>query len=145
LILLFDEFGDAGRVPNMAAALALYRSKNVAIVAGIQTYSLMEAVYREDWKAVRDGFGTLIVMTANLPDEMQGQLTRQLGQRSEVHSGLAVQLNSGGPSLTVSAGSDQARDLVPLDQWGAWSEGHACLVRGRRPTWWVPRAIPLVG
>jgi type IV secretory pathway TraG/TraD family ATPase VirD4 len=47
LVLLLDEFGDAGRIPNMAQALATYRSKGVAIVAGVQSFALMESVYGE--------------------------------------------------------------------------------------------------
>jgi MYXO-CTERM domain-containing protein len=35
LLLLMDEFGDAGRVANMGQALALYRGKGVSIVAGV--------------------------------------------------------------------------------------------------------------
>jgi hypothetical protein len=139
LLLLLDEFGDAGRVPNMASALALYRSKNVAIMAGVQTYSLLKTVYRGEWEAVRDGFGTVFVLTANLPKHMYEPLSRELGCFTV--RPLSLQWGAGGPS--VSLGSPLGAELVPPDRWGAWGEARACLARGQHPTWWIPCPVPL--
>jgi hypothetical protein len=139
LLLLLDEFGDAGRVPNMASALALYRSKNVAIAAGVQTYSLLKTVYRGEWEAVRDGFGTVLIMTANLPKNMYEPLSRELGRFTA--RPFALQWGASGPS--VSLGSPLGADLVSPDRWGAWGEARACLARAQHPTWWIPSSVPL--
>jgi hypothetical protein len=147
LLLLLDEFGDAGRIPHMAQALALYRAKNVSLVAGIQSYALMESVYRREWKAVRDGFATTFVLTANLDPGLAGRLSRELGRftRRRVTWNLTAHGNASGPSLGPSLGSGQeiGVDLVSRDGWGRWSEARACLVRAARPTWWVPCPIEI--
>jgi hypothetical protein len=139
LLLLLDEFGDAGRVPNMASALALYRSKNVGIVAGVQTHSLLKAVYGGEWEAVRDGFGTVLVLAANLPQHARERLSRELGER-RVRS-LSCSFGTSGPS--VALGPVRAVDLVARDRWGAWGRARACLVQGQTPTWWIPFSVPL--
>jgi hypothetical protein len=138
VLLLLDEFGDAGRIPNMASALALYRSKNVGIVAGVQTYSLMKTVYGSEWEAIRDGFGTVFVMTANLPKDMYERLSRELGRFTRRQP--SVHLGPAGLSLTLG---QVGMDLVSTDRWGHWGEARACLARGHYPTWWVPRSITL--
>ncbi|HKC12175.1 MAG TPA: type IV secretion system DNA-binding domain-containing protein [Vicinamibacteria bacterium] len=147
LVLLLDEFGDAGRIPHMAQALALYRAKNVSLVAGIQSYALMESVYGREWKAVRDGFATTFVLTANLDPGLAGRLSRELGRftRSRVAGNLTAHLSSHGPSLGPSLGYGQeiGVDLVSRDEWGRWSDARACLVRAARPTWWVPCPIEI--
>jgi hypothetical protein len=147
LLLLLDEFGDAGRIPHMAQALALYRAKNVSLVAGIQSYALMESVYGREWKAVRDGFATTFVLTANLDPGLAGRLSRELGRftRRRVTWNLNAHWSASGPSLGPSLGSGQeiGVDLVSRDGWGAWSDARACLVRAARPTWWLPCPIEL--
>jgi hypothetical protein len=131
LLLLLDEFGDAGRIPNMAQALAMYRSKGVGIVAGVQSFALMESVYGEtEWRAVRDGFGTYIVMAANTMQHTQGS-AGLTGPTPSVHVG-------------VSAPSRVASPLVPIDQWALWSAARAAIVRGATgPTWWIPWPVDI--
>jgi hypothetical protein len=147
LLLLLDEFGDAGRIPHMAQALALYRAKNVSLVAGIQSYALMESVYGREWKAVRDGFATTFVLTPNLDPGLAGRLSRELGRftRRRVTWNLAAHWSAQGPSLGPSLGSGQeiGVDLVSRDEWGRWSDARVCLVRARRPTWWIPCPIEI--
>jgi len=158
LLLLMDEFGDAGRIPNMAQALALYRGKGVAIVAGVQSFGLMRAVYGEDeWTAVRDGFGALLVLAANMPVELRREVTDQLGKWTLLHEHESASWNSpsaslGGHGANVSLGSIGAGrstptrhpvDLVPMDQWAVWGAARAAVVRSLQPTWWVPVAVPI--
>jgi type IV secretory pathway TraG/TraD family ATPase VirD4 len=158
LMLLMDEFGDAGRIPNMAQALALYRSKGVAIVAGVQSLGLMRAVYGEDdWQAVRDGFGTLVVLAANMPGELRQEITAQLGKWTRLHehassswSSPSMSLGGAGTSIglgSIGTGKSTATrhpvDLVPIDQWAVWGQARAAIVRGLAPTWWVPVPVPI--
>jgi len=146
LLLLMDEFGDAGRIPNMAQALALYRGKGVGIIAGIQSLSLLESVYGEtEWKAIRDGFGTQMILTANLTPELQVAMTQQLGNFTMEHSQNSATFGTGfNVSATIGAPSRTAAALVPVDQWGYWSEHHAVIVRGAKgPTWWIPLEVDL--
>jgi type IV secretory pathway TraG/TraD family ATPase VirD4 len=147
LLLLLDEFGDAGRIPNMAEALAMYRSKGVGIVAGVQSFALMESVYGErEWRAVRDGFGTTIVFAANITAQLQMELSDQLGSFTMEHRQGNAGL--GGPTPSVHAGlsspSRVASPLVPLDQWAQWSAARAAIVRGAKgPTWWIPWPVDI--
>jgi hypothetical protein len=158
LLLLMDEFGDAGAIPNMAQALALYRSKGVGIVAGVQSFGLMRETYGEDtWEAVRDGFGTVVVMAANLPGQLRKEMTEQLGKWTRLHEHRAsnwnlpsVSLSRGGPSLSLggiggstSTPTRHAVDLVPIDQWSVWGNARAAIVRGVHATWWVPASLPM--
>jgi hypothetical protein len=142
LMLLLDEFGDAGRIPHMAQALALYRAKNVALVAGIQSYALMESVYRREWKAVRDGFGTVFVLTANLEHGLAERLSRELGQftRRAASWSLSAHLSAQGPTVgpSLGPGPEAGVRLVSPDEWGEWKHARACLARAAWPTWWVP-------
>lgn len=158
VMLLMDEFGDAGRIPNMAQALALYRSKGVAIVAGVQSLGLMRAVYGEDeWQAVRDGFGTLLVLAANMPGELRQEITAQLGKWTRLHehsssswSSPSMSLGGAGTSIglgSIGRGKSTATrhpvDLVPIDQWAVWGAARAAIVRGLAPTWWVPVPVAI--
>jgi hypothetical protein len=158
LLLLMDEFGDAGAVPNMAQALALYRSKGVGIVAGVQSFGLMRETYGEDtWEAVRDGFGSVMVMAANLPGQLRKEMTEQLGKWTRLHEHRAgnwnapsLSLSRGGPSLSLgsigassSTPTRHAVDLVPIDQWSVWGNARAAIVRGVHATWWVPVSLPM--
>ena len=147
LLLLLDEFGDAGRIPNMAQALAMYRAKGVAIVAGIQSYALMESVYgTAEWRAVRDGFGTSIVLAANITTQLQLELTEQLGSFTMHHAQGSAGIGGPYPSVHVgiSAPSRVASPLVPLDQWAHWSAERAAIVRGATgPTWWIPWPVSI--
>ena len=147
LLLLLDEFGDAGRIPNMAQALAMYRSKGVGIVAGVQSLALMESVYGEaEWKAVRDGFGTYIVLAANITPQLQAELTEQLGSFTVEHaqSSAGVSGPGGGVHMGMSSPSRVASPLVPLDQWAYWSAARAAIVRGSTgPTWWIPWPVEI--
>jgi hypothetical protein len=147
LLLLLDEFGDAGRIPHMAQALALYRAKQVALVAGIQSYALLESVYRGEWKAVRDGFGTVFVLTANLDRGLAERLGRELGQftRRRASWSIAAQLGASGTTLGPSFGSgpEIGVRLVSRDGWGAWSDARACLARAAWPTFWVPCPVEI--
>jgi hypothetical protein len=153
-----DEFGDAGRIPNMAQALALYRGKGVGIVAGVQSLGLMRAVYGEDeWTAVRDGFGSLVVLAANMPAELRREVTDQLGKWTLLHQHESASWNSpsvslGGHGANLSLGGIGAGrstptrhpvDLVPMDQWAVWGQARAAIVRSLQPTWWVPVAVPI--
>ncbi len=148
LVLLLDEFADAGRIPNMAQALAMYRSKGVGIVAGVQSFALMESVYGEtEWRAVRDGFGTYIVLAANITPQLQMELTEQLGSFTMQHTQGGGGITGPNPSVHVgvSAPSRVASPLVPIDQWALWSAARAAIVRGASgPTWWIPWPVDIV-
>jgi hypothetical protein len=148
LLLLLDEFGDAGRIPNMAQALAMYRAKGVAIVAGIQSYALMESVYgATEWRAVRDGFGTSVILTANITPQLQLELTEQLGSFTMHHPQGSAGIGGPYPSIHVgiAAPSRVASPLVPLDQWAQWSQARAAIVRGAAgPTWWISWPVSIV-
>jgi len=139
LLLLLDELGDAARIPNIAEALAMYRSKNVAIVAGIQTDALMKLTYEREWEAIRDGFGALFVMAAHLPRNMCERLSRDLGQLDRRMPSLSL----GRAGLTVGTGQPLGSNLVTIDEWGAWGEARACLARANHSTWWVPHSVAL--
>jgi type IV secretory pathway TraG/TraD family ATPase VirD4 len=147
LLLLMDEFGDAGKIPNMAQALALYRSKGVGIIAGIQSMALLESVYGEtEWRAIRDGFGTQIIMTANMTPQLQMEMTQQLGTYTMEHAQSSTSVGGLYPSVSASVSSPTrtAAALVPVDQWAYWSANRAVIVRGATgPTWWIPWPVEL--
>lgn len=138
IMLLMDEFGDAGKIPGMAEALALYRSKGVGIIAGIQTYSLMDMVYSQEGKAVRDGFGNTFILAQNLPLEMASQLSQQLGTWTKTRMNWNVGMH--GPS--IGSTQDQGVSLVSPGDWATWGSQRACIARiGSLLTWWVGQPI----
>lgn len=133
LLLLLDEFGDCGRIPNIANALALLRSKGVAIMAGIQSMGLLKLVYRQDWEAVVDGFGTQIWLARNLQDEARMKLSQRLGK-------LTRKVPPAGKNAKPT---EKEADLLPVDAWGGWSEAGAALSRQHGHTYWLPLSLSI--
>lgn len=60
---IIDEFASAlGRLPDIHIKLNTLRSRNVSIVAAIQSIGQLKGNYGEDWEAVLSGFSTKIFM-----------------------------------------------------------------------------------
>lgn len=134
ILLLLDEFGDCGRIPNIQRALVLLRSKGVSIVAGIQNLGLLQDVYPQDWRAVMEGFGTRIWLARNLEDELRQRLSQALGKFTRRVP----------PANKNAKETEREADLMPLDAWGRWSELRVALGRLHGFTYWfpVPVSIP---
>jgi hypothetical protein len=61
--LVIDEFASAlGRLPDIHIKLNTLRSRNVSIVAAIQSIGQIKGNYGEDWESVLSGFSTKIFM-----------------------------------------------------------------------------------
>ena len=61
--LVVDEFASAlGRLPDIHIKLNTLRSRNVSIVAAIQSIGQIKGNYGEDWESVISGFSTKIFM-----------------------------------------------------------------------------------
>ena len=61
--LIVDEFASAlGRLPDIHIKLNTLRSRNVSIVAAIQSIGQLKGNYGEDWESVLSGFSTKIFM-----------------------------------------------------------------------------------
>ena len=133
VLLLLDEFGDCGRIPNIQRALFLLRSKGVSIVAGIQNLGLLQDVYPQDWRAVMEGFGTRIWLARNLEDELRERLSKALGKFTRRVP----------PSNKNANETEKEADLVPVDAWGRWSELRVALGRLHGFTYWFPVPIPI--
>jgi hypothetical protein len=131
IILLLDEFGDCGRLPNIERALVLLRSKGVSIMAGIQNLGLLQDVYPRNWQAVLQGFGTRIWLTRNLEDDLREKLSRVVGKWTRRVP----------PANKNSRPTDKEADLMPLDAWGRWSEERAALARSHGFTYWLPLSL----
>ncbi|MBP1625964.1 MAG: hypothetical protein H6Q00_439 [Holophagaceae bacterium] len=133
ILLLLDEFGDCGRIPNIQRALVLLRSKGVSIVAGIQNLGLLQDVYPQDWKAVMEGFGTRIWLARNLEDELRQRLTQAIGRFTRRVP----------PANRNAKATEKEADLMPLDAWGSWSERRVALGRLHGFTYWFPVPIEI--
>lgn len=133
ILLLLDEFGDCGRIANIQRALVLLRSKDVAIVAGIQNLGLLQDVYPQDWKAVMEGFGTRIWLARNLEDELRERLSKALGKFTRRVP----------PANKNAKETEKEADLMPLDVWGRLSELRVALGRLHGFTYWFPVPIEI--
>lgn len=61
--LVIDEFASSlGRLPDIHVKLNTLRSRNVSIVAAIQSIGQIKGNYGEDWESVLSGFSTKIFM-----------------------------------------------------------------------------------
>ena len=61
--LVIDEFASAlGRLPDIHIKLNTLRSRNVSVVAAIQSIGQVKGNYGEDWESVLSGFSTKIFM-----------------------------------------------------------------------------------
>ncbi len=133
ILLLLDEFGDCGRIPNIQRALVLLRSKGVSIVAGIQNLGLLQDVYPQDWKAVMEGFGTRIWLARNLEDELRQRLSHGIGKFTRRVP----------PAGKNAKETEKETDLMPLDAWGRWSALRVALGRLHGFTYWFPVPIDI--
>jgi hypothetical protein len=133
ILLLIDEFGDAGKLQNLERALVLLRSKGVSIIAGIQNLGLLEQVYDKSWKAVLDGFGSRIWLARNLDEGLREKLSRALGKWTR-------RLPA---SNSQSKETEKECDLMPLDAWTLWSQEWAVLARMHGYTYWLPYSLPI--
>lgn len=131
IILLLDEFGDCGRLPNIERALVLLRSKGVSIVAGIQNMGLLQDVYPRNWQAVLQGFGTKIWLARNMEDDLREKLSRVLGKWTRRIP----------PANKNAQPTEKEADLMPVDAWGRWSEERAALARSHGFTYWLPLSL----
>ena len=134
IMLLLDEFGDCGRLPNIERALVLLRSKGVSIVAGIQNMGLLQDVYPRNWQAVLQGFGTRIWLTRNLEDDLREKLSRAVGKWTRRIP----------PANKNARETEKEADLMPLDAWGRWSEERAALARSHGFTYWLPLSLAVM-
>jgi hypothetical protein len=133
IVLLLDEFGDAGRMPNIVRSLILLRSKGVSFVAGLQTIGLLRDTYGDQWQAVAQGFGTKIWLCRNAEEESRELLTRVLGRWTRVIKGHAPHVRE----------TESPVDLVPIDAWGRWSDERAAIARSNGYSYWLPLSLDI--
>ena len=132
-LLLLDEFGDCGRIPNIERALILLRSKGVSFVAGIQNLGMLKDVYPQNWQAVAQGFGTKIWLLRNADDETRETLTRALGKWTRKVPASSAKTRP----------TEKEVDLMPIDAWAHWSDERAALARSNGFTYWLPLSLPI--
>ena len=133
ILLLLDEFGDCGRIPNIERALVLLRSKGVSFVAGIQNLGLLKDVYPSNWQAVIQGFGSKIWLLRNADDETRETLTRVLGKWTRKVPASSAKTRP----------TEREADLMPLDAWGRWSDERAALARSHGFSYWLPLSLSI--
>jgi len=131
IVLLLDEFGDAGRLPNIVRSLILLRSKGVSFVAGLQTIGLLKDTYADQWQAVAQSFGSKIWLCRNAEEESRELLTRVLGRWIRVTKGHHPHTKE----------TESPVDLVPIDAWGKWSDERAAIARCNGYTYWLPLSL----
>lgn len=115
VICLYDEFANAGYLPNVLKALGLYRKAGLQFAFYSQTASQIRRLYGDD--GLRDfmgmcevvqAFGTRDPQTLRMLSELAGQDTVK-----EFAQNLNPDLQTGGQNFGFSAGaSNQARALI---------------------------------
>ncbi len=135
IVLLLDEFGDAGRFPNIVRSLVLLRSKGVSIVAGLQTIGLLRDTYSDQWQAVAQSFGSKIWLTRNSEEESRELLSRVLGKFTRVVKAHTKHVKD----------TETLVDLVSIDAWGHWSDQRAAIARSNGYTYWLPLSLSIPG
>jgi len=133
IVLLLDEFGDAGRLPNIVRSLILLRSKGVSFVAGLQTIGLLKDTYGDQWQAVAQSFGTKVWLCRNAEEDSRELLTRVLGRWIRVIKGHHPHTKE----------TESPVDLVPIDAWGQWSDERAAIARSNGYTYWLPLSLDI--
>jgi len=133
IVLLLDEFGDAGRLPNIVRSLILLRSKGVSFAAGLQTIGLLKDTYADQWQAVAQSFGSKIWLCRNAEEESRELLTRVLGRWIRVIRGHHPHTKE----------TESPVDLVPIDAWGKWSDERAAIARSNGYTYWLPLSLDI--
>jgi hypothetical protein len=133
ILLLLDEFGDCGKIPQIERALVLLRSKGVAFVAGIQNLGLLKDVYPQNWQAVIQGFGSKIWLLRNADDETRETLTRVLGKWTRKVPASSAKTRP----------TEKEADLMPLDAWARWSDERAALARSHGWSYWLPLSLSI--
>jgi Type IV secretion-system coupling protein DNA-binding domain len=133
ILLLLDEFGDCGKIPQIERALVLLRSKGVAFVAGIQNLGLLKDVYPQNWQAVVQGFGSKVWLLRNADDETRETLTRVLGKWTRKVPASSAKTRP----------TEREADLMPLDAWAQWSDERVALARSHGWSYWLPVSLSI--
>jgi type IV secretion system protein VirD4 len=78
--LFFDEFGNIGRLNDFEKDITLLRGRDIAIIAGLQSYSQLEVLYgKAEAEIIYDNFNNKIVM-GGLEGELAERLSRAMGE-----------------------------------------------------------------
>lgn len=115
--ILADEFANVGKVPNFDSVITLARSKNVAIILGIQSLAQLDLRYgRDAARVILDSCATKILLHG-LDYTSAEHISRALGETTWVVDRQSVsQRNWTEPKTTTYHQTEHARRLLQADE-----------------------------
>ena len=93
LLLMMDEFASFGRIPNMPQFLNTSRSRNVGVIAAVQTLNQIRSTYHTEGDDVIAGFSSKVFLSpVDVPDaqyasQLSGTMTVAVPRETESGAG----------------------------------------------------------
>jgi type IV secretory pathway TraG/TraD family ATPase VirD4 len=136
--LYLDELGNTGRIPSLEIEVTLLRSKNISLVAGLQSFSQLASVYGQYAENIfRDNFLTKIFLHG-LDAETGEKCSRSLGEftHQEETTSFSYSENRKTESKSISRNS---RRLLTGDEIRRLSDKEFILIHGNKKPAILPK------
>lgn len=131
---LLDEFGNIGKVPNLAEKLTVAAGRNIRFVLAVQGIDQVEKIYgKQEAKIVTGNCDTWIYLRTNDPGTM-GEISRMAG----TFTVRTRSMQKRRMDVSESEGSTQRYLLTP-DEVGRWQQGNSLLLQAGQ----YPARLPL--
>lgn len=136
--VLADEFANIGKVPNFDSVITLARSKNVALVLGIQSLAQLDLRYgREAARVILDSCATKIVLHG-LDSDSAERISRTLGDQTHVINRRSVSRRSFLESPTVTSNqTEHGRRLLQANEIRQIGQDQMIVISGNRSPLWL--------
>jgi type IV secretory pathway TraG/TraD family ATPase VirD4 len=132
--ILADEFANIGKVPNFDSVITLARSKNVALILGLQSYAQLKLRYGLDAaQVILDSCATKIVLHG-LDYESAERISRTLGDQTQVIDRQSVsRRNMFEPQTVTSHQTEHGRRLLQANEIRQIGVDQMIVISGNRP------------
>ncbi|WP_422445381.1 VirD4-like conjugal transfer protein, CD1115 family [Thermoanaerobacterium sp. DL9XJH110] len=121
---LLDEFGNIGKVPNLAEKLTVAAGRNIRFVLAVQGIDQVEKIYgRQEAKIVTGNCDTWIYLRTNDPSTKE-EISRMAG----TFTVRTKSMQKRRMDVSESEGSAQRYLLTP-DEVGRWQQGNSLLLQ----------------
>ena len=135
--VLADEFANIGKVPNFDSVITLARSKNVALILGIQSLAQLDLRYGHDAaRVILDSCATKIILHG-LDYASAEHVSRTLGDQTQVVDRKSVSRRDlFEPQTVTSHQTEHGRRLLQANEIRQIGADQMIVISGnRRPLW----------
>lgn len=123
--LLFDEFANAGRLPDVEHAITTIRSRNIYMTIILQSMSQLESRYDKDAQTIVDNCDTLLYLGGKSNDTNE-MVSKMIGK--ETVDTVSTNVSRGSNGSTSRNMARVERDLIQAAEVGRMDRDHAIVL-----------------